>query len=279
MGFFDFLKSKTKPEQIIDKYYKNYPRKPYISPDRDFDDWEMRVSTFPNMLVQREMMIPYDDGLLPGHVRMLYWIKNIHRDRIPEYFEYEHGINFEEELKFLIENGYVLNGSVTMEGDAALGRHADFLNRYYPRPETQGGATPIKKQLCSTDDVNEVIKYINEITKKSCQTYNVPVQKINPRILDQKQTRFEDLPDTPSGKRPKYPRVLHYASPASDKIWQFGEIWFLEDGTVGKTKQIYWKNGEGIFIYFGQSKKELVLKKVERSVPLKSNTHEILYKE
>lgn len=277
MGFFDFLKSK--PEQIIDKYYKNYPRKPYVSPDRDFSDWEMRVSTFPNMIVQREMMIPYDDGLLPGHVYMLYWIDKIHRQRVPEYFEYEYGINFEEELKFLTENGYVLDGSVTEKGNAALDRHADLITRYHPQPEIQGGAAPVKKQLCPTDDVNEVIKYVNQITRKFCQTYDVPVQKINPRVLDPEQTCFEDMPNTPSGKKPKYPRVLHYASPASDKIWQFGEIWFLEDGSVGKTKQIYWKNGEGYFIYLGQTKKELALKKIIKSIPQQDNYHKIIYKE
>lgn len=41
MGFFDFLKPVNKVEYIQNKYYRNYPRKPYISPDRDFDDWEL----------------------------------------------------------------------------------------------------------------------------------------------------------------------------------------------------------------------------------------------
>ena len=200
MGFFDFLKPVNKVAYIQNKYYRNYPRKPYISPDRDFDDWEKRVSTFPNMIVQPEMMIPYDDGLLPGHIRMLYWIKNIHLDRVPDYFEYEHGINFKDELHVLEENGYIHDGSVTEKGNDALKSHSAFIEKYYPKPKVHGGAEPVKKPLNATDDIEEVIKYINQITERFCRTYDMPMQKINVRILDPEQTHFENLPNTPGRK-------------------------------------------------------------------------------
>lgn len=279
MGFFDFLKPVNKVEYILNKYYRNYPRKPYISSDRNFNDWETRVSTFPNMIVQREMMIPYSDGLLPGHIRMLYWIKNINRGRIPEYFEYEHGIDFDTELKVLTSGGYVLDGVITEKGIEALTRHEDFIEKYYPKPKAKGMAALVRKSPSFTDNIEEIIKYMNQITKKQCQDLGIPTQVISFRLLDPQMTIFSDLPNTPSGKKPKYPRVLHYAQPERGEIWVFGDIWFLEDGSVGKTRQIYWKSGEGLFIDFGQTKGELVLKKVVRSIPLQDNFHEIIYKE
>lgn len=278
MGFFDFLKPVKKVEYIQNKYYRNYPRKPYISPDRDFDDWEKRVSTFPNMIVQPEMMVPYADGLLPGHIRMLYWLANIHLNRVPDYFEYEHGIDFTAELPVLESGGYISNQTVTPKGMQAIEDHIDFIHKYYPEPKQKGGIAPALPSSSLTE-IDDIIAYINKISRPVFRKCNIPVQNILLKRFDQRKTCFTYLPKTPSGKPPKYQRVLHYEVPELRKIWQFGDIWLMPDGTVGKTKQIYWKNGEGIFIYFGQSKGELVLKKVERSVPLKSNTHEILYKE
>lgn len=45
-------------------------------------------------------MTPYSDGLLPGHIYMLYWLKKYKNKRVPAYFEYRYGIDFEKEKSF-----------------------------------------------------------------------------------------------------------------------------------------------------------------------------------
>lgn len=105
MGLFKFFRKKQK----IPQYYRDYPEIPYISPDRDMEDWNEKVSMFPNMLVKREMMVRNEDGLLPGHVYMLYWLNKYSNKRIPAYFEYKYGLNFENELDFLQSKGLLDN--------------------------------------------------------------------------------------------------------------------------------------------------------------------------
>ena len=73
---------------------------PFISQDREYNtDWidQEFVS-----LVPFENMTRYDDGLLPGHAYMLYWIRKYKSGRrIPAYFEYDYGIEFMKEREFL----------------------------------------------------------------------------------------------------------------------------------------------------------------------------------
>lgn len=47
------------------------------------------------------MMVRNEDGLLPGHIYMLYWLNKFTNKRIPQYFEYEYGIDFEKEVILL----------------------------------------------------------------------------------------------------------------------------------------------------------------------------------
>ena len=104
MGILDFLFAKNKAVEklgkntIYQKYYADYPEKPYISNERNIQEWLKRAEMFPSQsLVSRNMMIRYNDGLLPGHIYMLYWLKKYSTKRIPTYFEYKYGISFEKE--------------------------------------------------------------------------------------------------------------------------------------------------------------------------------------
>lgn len=73
-------------------------------------------------------MTRFSDGLLPGHIYMLYWIDKIHRKRIPVYFEYEFGIDFEKEKLFLQKNGYLDSGNrLTEKGRQAISSHYDVI--------------------------------------------------------------------------------------------------------------------------------------------------------
>jgi len=292
MGFFDFLKSKSKPEQIIDKYYKNYPRKPYISPDRDFDDWEMRVSTFPNMIVQREMMIPYDDGLLPGHVYMLYWIDKIHRQRVPEYFEYEYGIDFAAEKMFLRHEGYLEDDTLTDKGRQAIEIHYDVILAKHPEPtttetvkfNTKKSKTRVIPQIDRNydttipeedyDQLKAELQYINRILKIVSEKYNLPNLSIQFRLLNfgigNYGTHYIYTPYTKTGRQSKYPMEIRYSykERKSDIPAVFGNISYLKDGSIGVADMIFWIKKEGYFITLGLFDGELSVKKIEHSIPL-----------
>lgn len=116
--------------QIYEKYYKHYPEKPYISQDREFNtNWMEQAEKFKEQsIIPKSMMTRFSDGLLPGHIYMLYWIDKIHRKRIPVYFEYEFGIDFEKEKVFLQENGYLDNeNQLTEKGKQVLSAHYEVI--------------------------------------------------------------------------------------------------------------------------------------------------------
>lgn len=67
--------------------------------------------------------------------------------------------------------------------------------------------------------------------------------KLNDEI-NQYYTYFECVPYTKSGKTSKYPLILHYATknfteyqPATNF---FGEIYYMQDGQIGKSRMIFW---------------------------------------
>lgn len=139
MGILNFLFIKSKAVERLDKntiykkYYADYPEKPYISNERNIQEWLERAEMFPSQsLVSRNMMIRYNDGLLPGHIYMLYWLKKYSNKRIPTYFEYKYGISFEKEKAFLTKRGYLLNDKPTPKGETALSNHKDVIETQNP---------------------------------------------------------------------------------------------------------------------------------------------------
>ncbi|WP_339165425.1 minor capsid protein [Siminovitchia sp. FSL W7-1587] len=98
MNLFKLFKKK----HVSISRYKDYPEQPFISSDRDIKEWLKQAETFPDQsFVKREMMVRNEDGLLPGHIYMLYWLNKFTNKRIPQYFEYEYGIDFEKEVILL----------------------------------------------------------------------------------------------------------------------------------------------------------------------------------
>ena len=155
MGLFDFImnKGKTAPEkqsrtakQIINRFYADYPEMPYVSPDRD-EGWIEQAETFSSALVQKQMMKRYADNLLPGHVYMLYWLKKYTNKRVPSYFEYKYGIDFEKEKKFLYSNGFLDEmNKPTAKGEAAIKKHAKVIEKHSP-PKPDRSIEGISKQI------------------------------------------------------------------------------------------------------------------------------------
>ena len=98
MNFFGLFKKK---EKTI-KHYQRYPEQPYISQNRDMNQWLERVAILPDQsLVKKEMMIRNKDNLLPGHIYLLYWSNKFSDKKVPVYFEFKYGINVEKEIIFL----------------------------------------------------------------------------------------------------------------------------------------------------------------------------------
>lgn len=113
-------------KKVYGLYYANYPEKPFISQDRELNtNWiEQAEMFYKQSIIKKSMMKRFSDGLLPGHIYMLYWIENVNRKRIPTYFEYKYGINFEKEKIFLIQNGYLDNdGKITEKGENDIEKH------------------------------------------------------------------------------------------------------------------------------------------------------------
>lgn len=117
--------------KLYKMFYKGYPEMPFISQDRELNtNWIDQTQMF-GVSPAREMMVRYSDGLLPGHIYMLYWIKEIHRKRIPVYFEYQYGINFTDEQDFLYKQGYLTSEmKLTSKGESAILSHYDIVENH-----------------------------------------------------------------------------------------------------------------------------------------------------
>lgn len=92
----------------VKQLYTNYPEMPYINPNRDFDTFMDKLDVQKEHLVPKRNMLRTDDGLLPGHI-ILLWRLDLGtfstESAIPRYFEYIYGINAPAELEGLIEDG------------------------------------------------------------------------------------------------------------------------------------------------------------------------------
>lgn len=283
--------------KIYETFYKGYPIRPFVSRDRElYTNWIDQALMLPKQcIIPREVMTRFADGLLPGHVYMLYWIGkyNGKNRRIPSYFEYKFGICFEKERLWLAKNGYIADGQLTRKGLNSIDKHIDVIKSMSPDPiiEKRVEVTKDIDQLGSISDyidarekpgtldvsakrcvlLKSAIKEINVVTRDICKQINIPEQKISikdfaygPGLYE---THFVYSPLTASGRDSKYPLCLHFGCGTCDvdTVTQFGEIFFLEDGRIGKTRQIYWSRGQGFFIYLGQTKGRLSVKRIDAS--------------
>lgn len=120
--------------KIYKRFYNDYKEKPYISQDRELNtQWLDQAEMFPRQsIIPRETMTRFSDGLLPGHVYMLYWINKFStKKRIPVYFEYKYGIDFTKERNYLINHGYLTEtDKVTEKGLQSMQLHHDVIESH-----------------------------------------------------------------------------------------------------------------------------------------------------
>lgn len=170
MGLFNFIgKAKTVKQTIIDSYYRGYPVTPYISDDRG-EDWIERATTLPKQtIIPKEIMTKYAEGILPGHVYMLYWLKKYTNKKVPSYFEYKYGIEFEKERLFLYNNGFLNDqNKPTEKGEKIIEKYHHIIENHSPKIDRS--IEGISKQILALRDqmTKNGFKEYEYIANKSC---------------------------------------------------------------------------------------------------------------
>jgi len=92
-------------DQRILEIYKSHENMPYISPERNIDEWLLDAKPVP-----KRNMLTLNDNLLAGDIILLWRIgfgTFTTETWFPKYFEYTYGINAPENLKKLEDEGYV----------------------------------------------------------------------------------------------------------------------------------------------------------------------------
>lgn len=127
----DSPKQSKTAKRIIKTFYADYPEIPFISNNRS-KDWIEKATLFPNQcIIPKSMMTRFEDELLPGHIYMLYWLKKYTNKKVPAYFEYKYGIDFEKEKVYLRECGYLNDGNKpTDKGNEAISCHSDVIDQH-----------------------------------------------------------------------------------------------------------------------------------------------------
>lgn len=108
MGIFSWIQKQltTQRKAAINSDVKTI--QPYISPDRDMKKFEAQTQHFPSMRIDKRLMYPLEEGLLPGEIILLDWSNHKSEDAsIPAYFEYDYGLNATIDRHKLIRLGYL----------------------------------------------------------------------------------------------------------------------------------------------------------------------------
>ncbi|MBW8350732.1 tetratricopeptide repeat protein [Bacillus sp. IITD106] len=249
MKFFNFFKKK----QTLIPQYKDYPEQPYISSDRDIKVWLEQAETFPDQsFVKREMMIRNEDGILPGHVYMLYWLSKYINKEIPLYFEYKYGINFNEEVFYLIDLKLIdQDKNITNKGRKIIDKYKAIIEEHSDPDGQKRKLTNIVRNKEYKDinyyDAFELYKIGEELYKQgqyseSEKYLKASVKKNNEApalyrrlaILYRKQKRYQDeINILEYGKKILQQSTGIYHDDAYDRI----------DQRIEKTKELLRKRG------------------------------------
>ena len=182
----------------------------------------------------------------------MYWIGKNGQKRVPAYFEYKYGIDFEREKQFLIDNGYLENDKPTSKGADVIVTHFDVVEAHSPEATSakkaqmkfeEADAISIEqnntlsnfkisqiqsvnqRNLMLVSDIDkEKIKndlmLLNKLLSKAQKALEIKtkleikVDEIvyNSSLKNRLCTYFEYEPFTSSGKSSKYPFVLYFTT-------------------------------------------------------------------
>lgn len=281
--------------RLYKTFYKGYPEMPFISQDRELNtNWIEQAHMF-GVTPTKDMMKRYSDGLLPGHVYMLYWLNKYNNKKVPAYFEYEYGINFEAEKDYLIKNGYLDNSlTPTFKGLEAINKHIAVIEKKHPTPKYFGSPSITSPIMVSVgrsipanlkqgifnvpfsdrilidkefDQLNVFIAFALKLAHLK-EILNIDTHNFS---YSNNFTFYEAQPYTPTGRPAKYPLVLQYAYSTHEDLNSpqdyFGSLSYTQDGNIGKAQLIFWKRKKGYMIHLALVDNQLVVKKVERNTP------------
>lgn len=99
----------NKDVQSVLSLYQDYAEAPYISPNRDLEEWLNSVRIGSGNTVPKRNMIRFEEDILPGYL-ILLWRINFgtftNTSVFPKYFEYDYGINASQALDEIQQLGY-----------------------------------------------------------------------------------------------------------------------------------------------------------------------------
>ena len=100
--------------KTIEEIYAGYPEIPYVSKDRDVQDWLENPEKYPYKKVEKSQMVRLKEGILPGDLILLWRIgfNNFTTESvIPNYFEYRYGVDSRESVALLMQLGMIRMGT------------------------------------------------------------------------------------------------------------------------------------------------------------------------
>lgn len=172
--------------ETIPSVYADYPEIPYLSPGRDLEAWQRTPEKFPYGVVARSQMERLEEGILPGHVVMLW---RVHfatfttDSSFPHYFEYRYGVEGGEALATLQDKGYIRLSSARESADLlsvavlkrllgarglpAGGKKADLLARYRHRVSDREmeGDFDVRRYVITPEGTKVLARYDDLIVK------------------------------------------------------------------------------------------------------------------
>lgn len=184
-------KEKTVKQVIIDTFYSDYPNIPYISDDRS-EEWIEQAKLLPKQsIIPKSMMKRYRNGLLPGHIYMMYWLGKYTNKKVPVYFEYKYGIDFEKEKVFLHQKGFLDNSDKpTDKGEKEIEKHYDVIENHKAKKPSRSFKDIEKQMLEQIKDMRkngdeEYIFIANSDCCESCRALHdkhFPISKFQPGV-------------------------------------------------------------------------------------------------
>lgn len=168
-------------KKITSKVYSDYPEQPFISENRNLEQWEQYPERFPYSKVEKKQMIRTKEGLLPGDIVLLWRIgfdNFTNETHIPDYFEYRYGVDSNQSLKDLIDKKYVYVESAQNTLDLIS---SPILKRILKENDLKVGG---KKQ----ELVDRLISNLSEQQlESSFETRRIKITKEGKKVLDSHQ--------------------------------------------------------------------------------------------
>lgn len=174
------------------KIYKDYPEMPYISDDRDVKAWEENPHDFYYGVIEKKNMVRLSEGILPGHIIMLWRVhfNTFSNETIyPQYFEYRYGVDGDEALDTLVKKGYIVlkdaKGSLDLLN---IRQFKEILSK--EKLPLSGKRQDLENRVLENVENDKLEKYFTirkyEITKegtKLLEKYDSIIQKHGPKKL------------------------------------------------------------------------------------------------